>query len=189
MRLPPIAPEHLSAEQRDLYDDMAGVIDANFGELTARRRDGALIGPFNGWLHFPSFGRHAWALNRSLWDHRVLPADIHQLVILVTAAKFGARYEICGHEYFAQRAELSDDKIATIAAGERPCDLNRAEAAAYDMAAALNRGGSLPETTYRAAIAVFGETGVAEIVFLVGCFSMVAVTLNAFDASVPGRDG
>ena len=46
MRLPPIAPEHLSAEQRDLYDDMAGVIDANFGELTARRRDGALIGPF-----------------------------------------------------------------------------------------------------------------------------------------------
>jgi 4-carboxymuconolactone decarboxylase len=33
-----------------------------------------------------------------------------------------------------------------------------------------------------------GEVGVAEIVFLVGCFSVVAVTLNAFDAPVPGRD-
>jgi len=188
MRLAPIAPENLSADQRVLYHDMMTVVDANFGELIARRLDGALIGPFNGWLHFPQFGRHAWALNRSLWEHSVLPPDVHQLVILVTAAKFGARYEIYGHEYFAQRAGLAADKIATITAGERPGDLNRAEAAAYDMAAALNRGGSLPETTYRAAMATFGDVGVAEIVFLVGCFSMVAVTLNAFDASVPGRD-
>jgi alkylhydroperoxidase family enzyme len=109
-------------------------------------------------------------LNRSLWDYSVLPADIHQLVILVTAAKFGARYQIYGHEYFAQRAGLSDDKIATIAAGERPCDLNRAEAAPYDMAAALNRGAWLAETTYRAAMSAFGEVGVAEIVFIVAIF-------------------
>jgi hypothetical protein len=49
------------------------------------------------------------------------------------------------------------------------------------MAAALNRGGALPETTYQAVVRRFGEQGAAEIVFLVGCFSMVAVTLNAFD--------
>ena len=46
MRLPPIAPEHLSAEQRDLYDDMVEVIERGFGELIARRDDGTLIGPF-----------------------------------------------------------------------------------------------------------------------------------------------
>ena len=34
---------------------MVEVIDKNFGELIARRKDGALIGPFNGWLHFPQF--------------------------------------------------------------------------------------------------------------------------------------
>ena len=56
------------------------------------------------------------------------------------------------------------------------------------MAAALNRGAALSESTYRAALATFGEGGLAEVVFLVGCFSMVAVTLNAFDASVPGRE-
>jgi hypothetical protein len=53
------------------------------------------------------------------------------------------------------------------------------------VARALNRGGSLPETTYRAAYSAFGDLGVAEIVFLVGCFSMVAVTLNAYDTPVP----
>jgi 4-carboxymuconolactone decarboxylase len=188
MRLPLLPPATMSAEQKTLYDDMVAVIETNFGELVARRTDGALIGPFNGWLHFPQFGRPAWAFNKALWEHSVLDAAIHQLVILVTAAKFGARYEIYGHEYFARRAGLAEDKIATIVAGQRPGDLTREEGVAYDMAAALNRGASLPESTYRAALAAFGEQGLAEVVFLVGCFSMVAVTLNAFDASVPGRE-
>jgi alkylhydroperoxidase family enzyme len=160
---------------------MVDVIEKNFGELVARRADGALIGPFNGWLHFPQFGKPAWAFNRAMYEHSVLPAAIHQLVILVTAAKFGARFEIYGHEYFAQRAGLAEEKIATIVAGERPADLTRDESVAYDLAAALNRGGPLPETTYRAALTAVGEVGLAETVFLVGCFSMVGVTLNACD--------
>lgn len=188
MRLPLLPPAALSAEQKNLYDDMVAVIEKNFGELVARRKDGALIGPFNGWLHFPQFGRPAWAFNRALWEHSVLPAAVHQLVILVTAVTFGARYEIYGHEYFARRAGLAEDKIATIAAGQRPSDLSREEGVAYDMAAALNQGAPLPESTYRAALTTFGEDGLAEVVFLVGCFSMVAVTVNAFDASVPGRE-
>ena len=188
MRLPLLRPASLSPDQKNLYDDMADVIEKNFGELIARRSDGALIGPFNAWLHFPQFGKPAWAFNRAMWEHSVLPAAIHQLVILVTAAKFGARYEIYGHEYFAGRAGLAEQKIASVVAGERPDDLTHDERAAYDMAAALNRGGPLPETTYRAAFSTFGEQGLAEIVFLVGCFSMVGVTLNAFDASVPGRE-
>ncbi len=164
------------------------VIEENFGELVARRSDGALIGPFNAWLHFQQFGKPAWAFNRAMWEDSVLPAAIHQLVILVTAVKFGARYEIYGHEYFAGRAGLAEQKIAAIVAGERPDDLTHEERVAYDMAAALNRGGPLPETTYRAVLSTFGEQALAEIVFLVGCFSMVGVALNAFDASVPGRE-
>ncbi|HWT50311.1 MAG TPA: hypothetical protein VN255_17665 [Mycobacterium sp.] len=35
---------------------------------------------------FPQFGGPAWAFNKSLWEHGVLPAAIHQLVILVTAS-------------------------------------------------------------------------------------------------------
>jgi hypothetical protein len=42
--------------------------------------------PFNGWLHFPQFGKPAWAFNKALLDHSVLPSAIHQIVILVTAA-------------------------------------------------------------------------------------------------------
>jgi 4-carboxymuconolactone decarboxylase len=188
VRLPPLPPASLNAAQQALYSDMRAVIDSGFGELVAYGSDNALIGPFNGWLHYPQFGSPAWAFNRSMWEHGVLPGNVHQLVILVTVAKFGARYAIHGHEYFARRAGLSPDKIATIAAGERPVDLTDEERAAYDMAAALNRGGVLPESSYQAAVRQFGDEGAAEIVFLVGCFAMVAVTLNAFDAGVPGQE-
>jgi 4-carboxymuconolactone decarboxylase len=188
MRLPLLPPSTLTPEQRDLYDDVMEVIKKNFGELITSRKDGALVGPWNAWLHFPQFGKPAWALNKAMYEHSTLPAAIHQIVILVTAAKFGARYEIYGHEYFARRAGLAEDKIATIAAGERPSNLSHHEHVAYDMAAALNRGAPLPETTYQAALTAFGQQGLAEIVSLVGCFSVVGVTLNAFDASVPGRE-
>jgi 4-carboxymuconolactone decarboxylase len=188
MRLRPIPADELNNQQRQLHRSMSETIDAHFGDLIARRSDGALLGPFNGWLHYPQFGAPAWDLNKSLWEHSVLPGAIHQLVILVTAAKFGARYEMNGHEYFGARAGLAESMIATIASGERPADLSPDERVAYDMAAALNRGGPLPESTYRAATAHFGDVGAAEIAFLVGCFSLVGVTLNAFDASVPGRE-
>jgi len=188
MRLPLIPPAQLTDEQQELYVDMKEVIDENFSALVAARKDGALIGPFNGWLHFPQFGKPAWAYNRAMYEHATLPPAIHQLVILVTAAKFGARYQIYGHELFAAQAGLAAEKISAVLAGERPADLGPQERAAYDMAAALNRGGTVPETTYQAALSTFGADGLAEIVFLVGCFCMVAVTLNAFDASVPGRE-
>jgi hypothetical protein len=79
-------------------------------------------------------------------------------------------------------------KIATIAAGERPTDLTRDEAVAYDVAAALNRSGPLPETIYEAGIDAFRKQGMAEIIYLVGCFHLVGVILNGYDVSVPGRE-
>jgi hypothetical protein len=79
-------------------------------------------------------------------------------------------------------------KIATIAAGERPTELTREEAVAHDLATALNRGTTLPEGILKAGLDAFVEPGLAEIVFLVGCFCRVSVVLNAYDVVVPGRD-
>jgi hypothetical protein len=52
-----------------------GVIKKNFGELMTSRKDGALIGPWNAWLHFPQFGKPAWALNKAMQEHSTLPAE------------------------------------------------------------------------------------------------------------------
>jgi 4-carboxymuconolactone decarboxylase len=104
---------------------------------------------------------------------------------LVTGAKFRSAYEIYAHVLVAEQRGLSDEKLATIVAGQRPDNLSREEALAYDVAAALVDGHVLPELTYRQVVAAFGEHGAAELIYLVGLYCLVSVTLNGFDVSVP----
>jgi 4-carboxymuconolactone decarboxylase len=80
---------------------------------------------------------------------------------------------------------LSDEKLATIVAGQRPVDLTRDEAIAYDFASALVNGGVLPELTYKTAIMAFGKHGAAALSYLVGLYALVSITLNTFDVPVP----
>jgi hypothetical protein len=135
MRLPLLPPASLSSEQRELYDDIMGVVKESFGSFIVTREDGALMGPFNAMLHFPAFGRAAWAMNKTMYDHTTLPKSVLQVAVLVTGTRLGARYQIYGHERLAESAGVSSAKIATIVAGERPTDPTRDEAVAYDVAA------------------------------------------------------
>jgi len=188
MRLPLLPPSTLSSEQKALYDDILSVANESFGSFVTMRRDGALVGPFNAMLHFPAFGRAAWAFNKTMYDHTTLPNSVLQVAVLVTATRLGARYQIYGHEHLAESAGVSRSKIATIVAGERPTDLTREQAVAYDVAAALNRGGPISEAIYQTGVNAFGKRGMAEIIYLVACFHMVAIILNGYDVSVPGED-
>jgi len=77
------------------------------------------------------------------------------------------------------------DCPTTRLAGQRPSDLSRGEAVAYDVAAALVSGGLLPELTYRQAVALFTENGTAELINLIGLYCAVSVTLNGFDVPIP----
>ena len=64
--------------------------------------------------------------------------------VLVTGAHFHSAYEIYAHVLVAELRGITADKIATIIAGQRPGDLTRDEAVAYDLASALVSGGILP---------------------------------------------
>lgn len=185
MRLPLIPPPALSAEQRPLYNDMRAGIETNFRGFKAIGADGALIGPWNPWLHEPHIGKPIWELVKALSLSPTLPRPVREVAILVTGAKFRSAYEIYAHVVVAEQRGLPDDTLATIIAGQRPGDLGREEAIAYDVASALVDGHVLPELTYRRAAQVFGEHGAAELIYLVGLYCLVSVTLNGFDVPVP----
>jgi 4-carboxymuconolactone decarboxylase len=185
MRLSLVSPSDLTAEQRLLYDDMRRGIETNFKGFTAISESGALVGPWNPWLRFPKFGKPVWELVKALSSSPTLPRPVREVAILVTGAKFRSAYEIYAHVLVAELRGLPDEKIATIVAGQRPSDLTREEAVAYDVAAALVSGGVLPELTYKQAVAEFGQEGTAEFISLVGLYCMVSVTLNGFDVPVP----
>lgn len=185
MRLPILDPKDLSQEQKPLYDDMRTGIKDHFKGFVNMRDDGALLGPWNPWLREPRFGKPVWELVKAIASNPLLPPNVREVAILVTGSHFHSGYELYAHVLVAEQRGLPDDKLATIVAGQRPVDLTKQEAVAYDMASALVSGGVLPDLTWRAAVKEFGEHGAAELSYLVGVYCMVSVTLNTFDVPVP----
>ena len=186
MRLVPIPPPQLDDAQRQLFDSIVSFTKAQHANFSFENHEGALIGPFNPMLHFPQFGKAAWGVNVALSENTTLPRPVHELVILLTGARFSSRYEIYAHEIVADGAGLAKDKVASLAAGGRPGNLTDDESIAFDVASVLTRGAQLPDSTYRAAVTAFGEQGVAEMIYLVGFYCLISVLLNGYDAAVPG---
>jgi hypothetical protein len=106
-------------------------------------------------------------------------------VILVVGAHFRAAYEIYAHSAVARAAGISEAQIATITSGHRPLDLSEEAQTAYDIAVALLNGGVLPAPAYQRAIDLFGQPGLNELIYLVGHYCFVSMTLNGFDIPVP----
>lgn len=185
MRLMPLAPEQLAPDVRVLHDDIARGMNSHLGSFVSARSDGALVGPFPPMLHFPEFGKAAWANVRALIENSTLPKRAHEVVILAVGAAFGSRYELYAHEIVARGVGLSPAKIAAIAAGQRPSDLDPAEGICYDVAVALASGKALPEATYQQALRTFGERQVAELVYTVATYCQLAILLNAYDIPAP----
>ena len=50
---------------------------------------------------------------------------------------------------------------------------------------ALLETGVLPELTYQQAVKTFGQHATAELIYLIGVYCLVSVTLNGFDVPVP----
>lgn len=188
MRAPPFPPADMPADLRPLHDEMHSYVAEHLKGFVSHRSDGALIGPFAPMLRFPAFGRAAWTYTKALIDNAKLPKAAHEAAILATGAAFNSRYELYAHERDGEAAGLTLEKVATIAAGQRPADLTEEEAAAYDVAVVLAGGRQLPASTYDRAVRAFGNEQTAELIYLVGGYCLVSLLLNAYDMSVPGRE-
>jgi hypothetical protein len=86
MRLPLIPPDQLSSQQKSLYDEMRKGIASNFNAFKVEREDGALMGPWNPWLHEPGIGKAIWDLTLAMTANASLPDNVRQIAILVVGA-------------------------------------------------------------------------------------------------------
>ena len=134
----------------------------------------------------PAVGQAHYDLIDAITALKRLPESAKQVALLVTGARYKAAYELYAHATTAASEGMAPAKIATIAAGGRPFDLTAEEACAYDVASALVAGGVLADATYKAARDLFGQGGLNELVFWIGVYAQVSITLNAFD--VPSEE-
>lgn len=193
MRLPLIAPADLTEEQKPLYADMKKGISSDFNAFITVAPEGtteagALMGPWNPWLHEPRIGGAIWELTKAMTMEATLPDEVRQIAILVTGAHFDAAYEIYAHIAVAEADKIDDATLATLVSGSRPDGLTREQGIGYDVAYALVNGGVLPEPVYRIAVSTFGQHGANELIYLVGLYALVSITLNGFNVPLPEKD-
>jgi len=188
MRLPLIAPADLTPQQKPLYDNMRSGIGDHFNAFKAIAENGAVMGPWNPWLHEPRIGKAIWDLTLAMTAEASLPDNVRQVAILVVGARFDAAYEIYAHIAVAEKAGMTPERLATLTADLKPTDLSAEESVAFDLAYTLVRGGTLPEPVYRLAVNTFGQHGTNELIYLVGLYALVSTTLNGFNVPVPERD-
>jgi hypothetical protein len=193
MRIPLIAPADLTDVQKPLYEDMKKGISSNFNVFLTVAPEGtpeagALMGPWNPWLHEPRIGNAMWELTKAMTMEATLPDTVRQIAILVTGTHFDAAYEIYAHVAVAEKDAMSEERLSTLVSGSRPSDLTKEEGIGYDVAYALVNGGVLPEPCYRLAVATFGQHGTNELIYLVGLYAMVSMTLNGFNVPLPERE-
>jgi len=188
LRLPPIAPADLTDAQKPLYDDMKHDIASSFSAFKTIDANGALIGPWNPWLHEPVIGKAVWELTKAMTAQATLADAPRQIAILVTGAHFDAAYEIYAHVAVAEKERMSPQRLSQLCANIKPGDLNAEESVAYDVAFALVNGGVLPEPCYALALDTFGQHGTNELIYLVGLYALVSMTLNGFNVPVPERE-
>jgi 4-carboxymuconolactone decarboxylase len=188
MRLPLLLPTELTSEQQALYDSMRAGIASGFNAFQVIREDGALMGPWNAYLHEPTIGTTAWALTKAINQIATLPKSLREIAILVVGARYRCAFEIYAHVAVAGDLGIPLAQLATICAALKPNNFGADDDLGYDIAHSLCAGGTLPEPLYRLGVTTFGQRGMNELIYLVGLYSMIAITLNAYNIPVPERE-
>ena len=172
-RLPQLDRERMNPEQQRVHDEIAG------------GPRGGVRGPFNILLHSPELADVAQALGAYVRYNCAVPWQLRELAILICAHHWDAEYERYAHEPHARKAGLDEAVIIAVREGTTPQLGDAAEQAVYDFSTQLLGNHRVDDDTYGRAVKELGEVGTVDLVGLLGHYSLIAMTLNAFEVPVP----
>ena len=182
--LPPL-PEEMSAEQRAMYDDIVNGPRSQGRRSPFINDEGRLQGPFGMWNVAPNVGDAVQNVGVAVRYNTSLNDRLREIGILAVGAAFQANYEWYAHAPLAVKAGVAEAQLATLKAGDMPDGLGEDEQLAVQLARELVFDRTASEATMTAVIACLGEPATVELVVLIGYYSLLCMTLNAFDVEVP----
>lgn len=160
--------ERLDASQQAVYQSI----------MSSR---GNLNGPFLAWMHSPELASHAEKLGAFCRYQTEFALVESETLILVVAAHCRCIGEQQIHEPIAAQAGLSVENIADIRE-KRPTRLASTRLTMiHAIAEALLQTNRVGDALYDEGVRELGTRGMVELVAIVGYYSFVAMTLNAFD--------
>jgi 4-carboxymuconolactone decarboxylase len=176
MRVPTLEPDQMNAAQRAAYD------------ATVAGKRGRMPPPAMAWLHSPEFCDRAQRVGEFIRYDTCLPRVLLEMAILITGRHFGAQYEWYAHRKLALAAGLDAAVIDAIRDGRTPALADAGARAIYDYATTLLSTRKISQAQHDAVVAAFGVRGVVELVGALGYYSLVSLTLNAFEIPLPAGE-
>lgn len=184
-RLQPPPPDQLPPGQavfrRRLLDGPRG----RRGDVPLTDERGALAGPFAVMAVAPGVGDAVQNLGATLRYTAGLDPLLREAAVLLVAAHHDSAFEWYAHEPAARRLGLGDGELALLRAGKPPRCVSPAHRSALHAVSVMLRTGHLDDDTYAGTVAALGERALAELVWLTGYYTMLALALNVFDPPGP----
>ena len=161
-------PERLSPEQRAVFDAIAAP------------RGGVVPTPFHILLESPELASLTQALGAFCRYRTQLGPRLSELLVLITAAHWGAEYEFAVHAPEARKAGVAETVIAALQAGEPPRFDDAESQLLYEFATSFFETRDVPDALFEKAVAQFGRRRVVELAGVLGYYSGLAMLLRIF---------
>ena len=178
-------PGELAPDQRVLYDRITTGPRASTPLVPLVDASGALLGPFAVMTIAPAVGEAVQALGTALRYAGALPPLVREGAILMVAAHHRCEFEWIAHEAAARASGISDEAIRVIRRGGTPTGSSTIADSAFAAVAAMLATNRLDDGQYERALADLGDRALAEIVWLCGYYSMLALALATFEPPHP----
>ena len=173
MRIAATDPEKLNAEQKTIYDRIAG------------GPRGQVRGPYHAFLLHPGVCEGVERMGHYLRFAAILPGNVRELAILVVGCHWRCEFEWFAHAPIAIREGVSEDVVAALEAGEAPNFTDDTEAAVYSFVRTLLQTSRIDQAAYDDMKARLGEDGIVELMGIMGHYTGVAMALNTFEIVPP----
>jgi 4-carboxymuconolactone decarboxylase len=177
-RLPPITRKE-QVPQKD---------HATFEAIVASR--GAVQGPFTMFLHCPELAGRLAHLGAFVRFEGSLDMRVRVLAAMTVAREFDSVYVWGAQTAGARRLGVAETTIALIRdKAEDLSTLPSEDAAIITFTRALLRRHRVPEASFKALQARFGNEGLIELTGAIGYYAMLAMTVNACELeAAPGAE-
>jgi len=189
-KLPPrldlIPPAELAPAQRALYDAITGGPRASqAGTVPITDADGQLLGPFAIMLLSPAVGDAMQQVGATIRFGTALTGRERELAILTVAGALSSEFERLAHVPAARGLGLTEPQIDAALAGRTAGGLSAEEAIVGRLALAMTVDRTLSEEDYTGGVAALGQQRLAELTWLVGYYSALALSLAVFRPVLP----
>ena len=172
-RLPTIAPEKYTDEQKKAADDFMAT------------RKVPVFGPFEPLMHSPQVMSQARATGDYLRYNSALGNVLSELVILITAREWSQDYEWYVHHPIALKAGIKPEIANAIADGRRPTGMSEDEEIVYDFSTELHKNKRVSDKTFDRAEKRFGKKGIVDLTGINAYYTSLAMQMNVAQYPLP----